>query len=474
MEIEKKFSQCGNYNILQTLGSGYHAKVKLGEENGKKVAIKIFKNQHDTAQNIKALTNEINILKQLNHPNLVNLIEFNNALPYRRKNGQIEQRVCIILELASGGELFEYVASSGRFAQETSRFYFKQLLSAMVYMTSKGICHRDLKLENILLDENFNLKVADFGFAKVMEAAKLKTSLGTPGYMAPEIVLKKEYNGTKVDIFSAGVILFILHAGSPPFSQAADKDQYFRLLSNNKWDLFWNQHLKYKGGNPEFFPQDFRNLMHGMLAPNPDQRFTLEQCMQHPWVNGPTASIEQINNEFRKRHERVQAEILASKMKKQAQKEKTQKGPIGNFRSIIGESEQENFTETIEKFNLNFENRFLTKGKDTGLPNDITLYQDPKFVFCYLLKNCKNFASKVNKIHETKYKINFEMADQQEENADQQEENLQYSIEILDCDDEMIKLNLTKISGDYLKFKVINGQIRKTIKEFLKEEVKQN
>lgn len=88
----------------------------------------------------------------------------------------------------------------------------------MVYMTSKGICHRDLKLENILLDENFNLKVADFGFAKVMEAAKLKTSLGTPGYMAPEIVLKKEYNGTKVDIFSAGVILFILHVGSPPFS----------------------------------------------------------------------------------------------------------------------------------------------------------------------------------------------------------------------------------------------------------------
>ncbi|CAD8207846.1 unnamed protein product [Paramecium octaurelia] len=469
MEIEKKFSQCGDYNILQTLGSGLHAKVKLGEHDGKKVAIKIFKSNHGTAANIKTLTNEINILKQLNHPNLVNLIEFNSALQYRRKNGQKEQRVCIILELAEGGELFEYVASSGRFSPETSRFYFKQLLSAMSYMASKDICHRDLKLENVLLDENFNLKVADFGFAKVMETAKIRTILGTPGYMAPEILAKKDYNGTKADIFSAGVIFFIIHAGSPPFSTASEKDQYFKLILLNKWEQFWTFHLKYKGGNPEFFPQEFRNLMMGMLAPNPDQRFTLEQCMQHPWVNGPVATLEQIQNEFRKRHERVQAEIQASKMKKQAQKNAANKGPIGVFRSIIGESEEENFDEIINNYKLNFENRFMIKGKDQGLPTDIIVYQDPKFVFCYLLKNCEEFNCKVDKIHETKYKINF---------AAEQDENLAFSLELLDCEDEKIKLNLTKLSGGYIQFKEITNRLRTALNKnydgFLQQEVQQD
>ncbi|CAD8124980.1 unnamed protein product [Paramecium sonneborni] len=482
MEIEKKFSQCGDYNILETLGSGYHAKVKLGEKNGLKVAIKIFKKDHDTAQNIKALTNEILILQKLNHPNLVNLIEFSNALPYRRKNGKIEQRVCIILELAQGGELFEYISLSGRFSQEVSRFYFKQLLDAMVYMTDKGICHRDLKLENILLDEQFNLKVADFGFAKVMEAAKLKTNLGTPGYMAPEIVAKKEYNGTKADIFSAGVILFILHAGSPPFSQASEKDSYFRLLLTNKQDQFWNYHLRYKGGNPEFFPQDFRNLINGMLAPNPDQRFTLEQCLKHPWTLGQTATLQQIQGEFKKRYERVQADILASKMKKQAQKNNNnqQKGAIGVFRAIVGECDEEDFTQVIQKYNLTFdEKRQITPGKDTGLTNDLLLCQDPKFILCYLLKYCKKFNATVDKIHESKYKINFleeevkEVQEEENQEEDQEEvqeqeeeevqEKLNFSIELVDYDNELIKLNVNRLSGNYFQFKQIYSRIKQVI-----------
>ncbi|CAD8114527.1 unnamed protein product [Paramecium primaurelia] len=467
MQTEEKHSKCGEYVIIEKLGHGYHAKVKLAEKDGKKVAIKLFKTQHNTAKNIKALVNEIKILKQLNHPNVINLIQFSDALPYKKKNGTIIPRVCIILELAQKGELFQYVASSGRFAPEITRYYFKQLLSAMIYMTSKGICHRDLKLENILLDENFNLKVADFGFAKVMETPKQKTNLGTPGYTAPEITQNGEYNGTQADIFSAGVILFILHAGSPPFSIASETDPIFKLIIHNKRDEFWYCHTKNRS---DIFPQDFKNLIDGMLAPNPDERFTLDQCLQHPWTNGAVATPEQIKIEFKKRYARIQAESQASQMKLKAQKQNILRKPIGKFRSIIGETEQEDFTETIEKQKLNLENRFLNKGQVTGLPNEILLYLDPNFILCYLLKYCTKFNSKVKKIHTTKYKINFVT-------NEEIDETIEYSIEFLDCENELIKVNITKNSGDYFQFNQIYNRIKNILqenyKEYLKEEIQQ-
>lgn len=126
MEIEKKFAMVESYQLIKTLGSGYHAKVKLGYsvENGTYAALKIFKTQHSIASNMKTLKNEIEIMKALHHPNIVNLIDFKESTNYVKKNGQTKKVMAIIMEYINGGELFEYVANTGRFSEEVARTYF--------------------------------------------------------------------------------------------------------------------------------------------------------------------------------------------------------------------------------------------------------------------------------------------------------------------------------------------------------------
>ena len=151
------------------------------------------------------------------------------------------------MELVEGGELFDYVAIQ-HFKPEICRFYFNQMIQALYHSHSSGVAHRDLKPENILLDRNFNVKIADFGFAAPIYGRDgsgfLTTNLGTPGYMAPEIHNGHAYQGEVVDLFAIGVILFILYSGHPPFCIAGTNDPYFKLLANNRADIFWREHSK--------------------------------------------------------------------------------------------------------------------------------------------------------------------------------------------------------------------------------------
>ena len=162
------------------------------------------------------------------------MIEYNKDGIVEKENGKKEAVIYIVLELATGGELFDYVATTGRFSETIARFYFRQLIEGLDYVHQKGVTHRDLKPENLLFDSEFNLKIADFGFAAptVGKDGKgfLLTKLGTESYMSPEIHAKKPYVGTAADIFAAGIILFIMITGHPPFSRAMPTDNFYKFI----------------------------------------------------------------------------------------------------------------------------------------------------------------------------------------------------------------------------------------------------
>lgn len=295
----------GDFDIIKTIGTGASCKVKLGidAKTGKKVAIKIM-NPNLSEKDKNLLKNELGAMSQLKHKNIVNVEQFGNET-YFKNSGKTKQADFIVLELASGGELFDFISSSGRFEEPLARYYMKQFLDGLNYCHDNKICHRDLKPENLLLDGQFTLKIADFGFAAPIMgrdgSGYLETKLGTLNYMAPEIHLKQPYEGKSVDIFAAGIILFIMVAQHPPFTTATPQDPFYRCLAANRADIFWRTHCKNKEQGDEFFSQEFQHLIQSMLQLDPAQRPTILEIMNHPWMKGPTPTEEQVYQEFEKR-----------------------------------------------------------------------------------------------------------------------------------------------------------------------------
>lgn len=174
--------------------------------------------------------------------------------------------VCVVVEeLAPGGELFFYVKNSGYFSERIARYYFCQILNALSYIHQAGYAHRDIKPDNILLDENFQVKIADFGFAGPINGRTgkgfLETQLGTKPYQAPEINEGKKYSGELVDVFAAAIVLFIMVSGTPPFQQATPEDFIYKFIVQGKWSVFWQFHSRTKPGGESFYSKDFKELI---------------------------------------------------------------------------------------------------------------------------------------------------------------------------------------------------------------------
>ena len=248
---------------------------------------------------MKLVMNEIEVMKELSHPNIVQLIDFSYDAEYKRPNGSKIKVFYIALELVSGGELFDFIAETGRFSECVARYYLHQIISGLEYLHTNGYSHRDIKPENMMLDTDFNLKIADFGFSS--NQALNETKRGTDGYMAPEIYKGITYSGQSVDLFATAIILFIMVAQHPPFGSASSKDPHYKLLSTNKVDTFWKVHSKNKPNREEFFSESFKSLIISMLSYNPHERPSLAEIKSHEWYNGPVPTYEEIRDEFEQR-----------------------------------------------------------------------------------------------------------------------------------------------------------------------------
>ena len=290
----------GQYQLGRTLGSGVSCKVKLAkDEQNNRFAIKLIKGS-DFSDLVQA---ELDVLKKVSHPHVVKMHEAGKGTQTSTKKKESKEIHYIVLELAQGGELFDFIALGGKFEEDVARLYSDQFLQALEYMHSVGICHRDLKPENLMLDGSYNLKVADFGFAAPVRgrdgSGKLYTQLGTKSYMAPEIHMGKAYDGPLVDVFAFGIILFVALTQRPPFAEGSPDDPHYRLLIGKRGDMFWNAHAEAEG--EDIYSKEFKQLFEGCVAFNPKERLTAAQIRAHPWMKGKMASIAGIKQEFDER-----------------------------------------------------------------------------------------------------------------------------------------------------------------------------
>ncbi|CAG2166801.1 unnamed protein product [Oppiella nova] len=255
----------GRYRLLKTIGKGNFAKVKLAKHlpTGKEVAIKIIDKTQLNPSSLQKLFREVRIMKMLDHPNIVKLYQVIET----------EKTLYLVMEYASGGEVFDYLVAHGRMKEKEARAKFRQIVSAVQYCHQKRIIHRDLKAENLLLDGEMNIKIADFGFSnEFVPGQKLDTFCGSPPYAAPELFQGKKYDGPEVDVWSLGVILYTLVSGSLPFDGANLKELRERVLRG-----------KYR--IPFYMSTDCENLLKKFLVLNPAKRASLENIMKDKWMN---------------------------------------------------------------------------------------------------------------------------------------------------------------------------------------------
>eukprot|EP01063_Lacrimia_lanifica_P033234 TRINITY_DN585_c0_g1_i1.p1 TRINITY_DN585_c0_g1~~TRINITY_DN585_c0_g1_i1.p1 ORF type:complete len:450 (+),score=216.44 TRINITY_DN585_c0_g1_i1:49-1350(+) len=270
----------GKYELGKTLGTGTFSKVKHGvdTETGLTYAIKIIDKAQLAKEHMEEqLKREIAVMKLLRHDHIVQLKEVL----------QTQKHIYIMLELVTGGELFEKIVQCKKFEEDVARRYFQQLIMGVHYCHQQGIAHRDLKPENLLLDANDDLKITDFGLSNLQRGGVggggtlLQTVCGTPNYVAPEVLKEKGYNGITADIWSCGVILFVMLAGFLPFD-----DPNMNALFNKieRGDFRMARH----------FSAPVQAIINKMLVVEPEKRATMPDIIDDPWfqINFDRSKLE--------------------------------------------------------------------------------------------------------------------------------------------------------------------------------------
>jgi len=303
---EQGSQECMGFTLGEKLGYGAFSFARKGvNAKGQTAALKFTKysqgSEGSKRRQRQEINTELSVFKKIKHPNVMGMYDFSNSFMYKHGTGEVSECYVMALELAEGGELFDLIYYTGALDEKLSRTFFKQIVAGMQAMHKEQLAHRDIKPQNVLLTNDFSIKIADFGSSKRFRSDQLmKTSrVGTRGYQAPELLLQRGYT-TKCDIFSLGVLLFVSLTKHPPFKQAIQEDPWFRQIAKKDYKNFWRKHPK------DNLSPNCRDLIVKMLCYQPLDRYTIKQTAEHPWLQEETYSPSEL------------AQVLASRMKKAA------------------------------------------------------------------------------------------------------------------------------------------------------------
>ncbi|KAJ8640345.1 hypothetical protein MRB53_017039 [Persea americana] len=256
------------YELVRDIGSGNFGVARLmrNKETRELVAMKYIERGRKIDENV---AREIINHRSLRHPNI---IRFKEVI-------LTPTHLAIVMEYAAGGELFERICNAGRFSEDEARYFFQQLISGVHYCHTMQICHRDLKLENTLLDGSPapRLKICDFGYSKSSVLhSRPKSTVGTPAYIAPEVLSRREYDGKLADVWSCGVTLYVMLVGAYPFEDQDDPKNFRKTITRI---------MAVQYNIPEYvhISQDCRHLLSRIFVANPARRITLKEIKNHPW-----------------------------------------------------------------------------------------------------------------------------------------------------------------------------------------------
>lgn len=292
-KVNRKYpkSDISFYKIGRIIGRGAFGKVNIGLNilTGRIVAIKSFNKTNITNDNAKnKIIYETNLMKHLRHPCITKILE----------TFECDKYIFIIMEYIGGGNLQSFVKKRRKLTEKTAKYLFKQIMDAINYMHSQNICHRDIKLENILIDLSSTIKICDFGVGKFISKDNLilQNQCGTPVYMAPEIFKGEGYIGYPVDIWSAGVSLYLMLTGNIPFNRTEQTTLQYEIMNSPMKPI------------EEDISNECMDLIYRLLEKDPKKRITSQEVLEHPWLSNE--DINYNNNRTLNNHLFTNAEML--------------------------------------------------------------------------------------------------------------------------------------------------------------------
>lgn len=471
-KLEDLLSTCSvidnKYFVLKKIGSGATCVVKLAKDlNNKIFAIKILKKNLLETNTIKNFESEINLLTKINHKHIINIIEGKPNGVLKKPSGEIKFIDYIVLEYASNGEFFDYIYFPKKgFGERYGKYLFYQILNGLEAVHDAGVVHRDLKTENILLADNFDLKIADFGYATLLSGKSgdgiLTTSLGTISYAAPEILLRIPYIGTYVDVFSLGVILFIIVTGKMPFGKAVTFDPFYKFIVKNDYESFWGALTP----KIELISDQLKTLLNNMLAFDPTQRPSLAEIKSHLWMLQDFPTNWEVEKELKTRKLIIQKYKQLEKLKFQQDKCNVQTNNIGGvYRSELNNEFLEYKNEDIS--------RVLQEYVETNNPYLILVNNlvEPMLlletIYNYFLNTRNDLKISIAAFSKKKYlmilKLNSNICSTSDCEINTMDSEIELEFAIKKYNDDNVAIEILRQSGDKFLF---NEEFDKIVKFF--------